>query len=1113
MQASFWHCDNCLRTIWDGEARYNCTVCDDFDFCERCAESKTSPHPHPMARELAYGPVDITESVPLNMTDGIQKAFELYRNREFMGVRDVDPTNPSLYLNSYSWSRYDTIGNRTKNFGQGLRTLIELRSYVGICSANRPEWAITDLACMIYGLISVPMYCLFTDQEMTYIINNTQISVIVCDKQMLSKFIKIANECSSLRHIVCMDSICEQMEIDETMVTVHSMNDLEQLGTTKQYDEVRIKPDECLCILYTSGSSGFPKGAIISEEAYRATFPIWFTRNIVEQIMLCYRPLAWAASRDGVIRNLLLGGRVAFATGDMNHLMEELTIVRPTSFSGAPSIWNKLYSEYKTALSLIDPKKSKEEQTSERIRIRNGFTKLIPMRCKELTVGSAKTCSAVVDFMTECFPHCRIHESYGITECGSVAFDYNLEEIKYRLESVPEMGYTIDDKPYPRGEIVVKTSQMFSGYINNDEETRASLTEDGYFRTGDIVELRPNLYESVDVHVIDRKKSVFKLSQGQFVSPEHLQGIYMRSPFIEQIYIHGDILASAVSAVVVPNRAYTQAFIVEHNLTNFDMTNPNRIFCDAIRQDLISMAEKESLRTYEIPSIILIDFEPFSCENGLLTSSHKPCRHKLSAFYSERLKAMNTVDQRLKTIIETASGRSLSDNDAQDLLLANGADSLTAVRLSRMIENDLGVPVPISVLFDPTMTLQQLTAIIKDPSLVSTISKSIVSQLLKDSQLELSFSVENVKNTRQAPSMIFITGTTGFVGAFLLAELLTIYPSDCKFICLVRCQTNVDPMDRIRENMHFYQIWKDDYQQRIIPLQGDLTKPSFGLDTLTFNSLANQIDLIYHCGAIVNFVLPYSQLYGANVLGTREIIRLATSTTSRIPIHYISTISVLSKDVRTEISIDEISPDDLHGGYAQSKWVAEKLITAAGKLGLPINIYRLGEICAATNTGACNKNDIYTSLVTSMIKLRCYPENEIHSHFNGLPVDFTSKTIVYLSRIQSDTNGKIYHILNPTSNIAFKDIVDVITHCEIPLANVSLEEWQQKLKIEAKNNSSFETVIDFLINGSFNDECSVSAREFCNAVSSMTFPNLDQSFVRRWIEFIFNHIIHNLLSF
>lgn len=216
MKPSFWHCDNCYRTIWAGEARYNCTVCDDFDCCERCVETTNPPHSHPMARELAYGLVDITEDIAPNMAVGIQKAFDLYCDRECMGVRNVDPTNPSLYLNSYSWFRYDTIGNRVKNFGHGLRSLIEPRSYLGICSSNRPEWSITDFACMIHGFISVPIYCLFTDFETTYIINNTQISLIVCDKQMLPKFIKIAKECPSLQHIICMDPISEQISLSKS---------------------------------------------------------------------------------------------------------------------------------------------------------------------------------------------------------------------------------------------------------------------------------------------------------------------------------------------------------------------------------------------------------------------------------------------------------------------------------------------------------------------------------------------------------------------------------------------------------------------------------------------------------------------------------------------------------------------------------------------------------------------------------------------------------------------------------------------------------------------------------------------------------------------------------
>ncbi len=888
------------------------------------------------------------------------------------------------------------------------------------------------------------------------------------------------------------------------------MGDIEKSGFIKKYDRLSIKPDDCLTIIYTSGSSGFPKGAIISEEAYRETFPFWFTSCMVERITFCYRPLAWAADRDGAIGTFLSGGRIGFSTGDVSRLMEELAIVRPTYFAAPPSIWNKIYAEYKTALSLINAHHSSETRAAEEQRLLKEFSKLIPTRCTSLTVGSAKVSPTVLNFMRKCFSNCRINESYGITECRSVAYNNIFEDkIQYRLESVPEMGYTIDDKPYPRGEILTKTKQMFSGYINNSEETRAALTDDGFFRTGDIVELRTDTNGQPDLHVIDRKKNFFKLSQGQFVSPEFLQSIYIRSPFVEQIYIHGDLLADSVTAVVVPNRAYAQAFALKHNLKNFNMDNPDPQFCDAILQDIRSLAKKESLRAHEIPSQLVIDFEPFTPENGLLTSSFKPCRHKLAAHYADRLKVTKTIDQRLKGIIETATGQSISNNEEEEenFLMANGGDSLTAVRLSLMIENDLGIPIPISILFEPTMTLQQLTALIKDPSQISSMSRSIIPQMLNDCQLNLNITANECKNTVRSPSIVFITGTTGFVGAFLLAELLTIYPSNCKFICLVRCEALVNPLDRIRDNMLFYQIWKEDYQERIIPLRGDLAKTSFGLDNDTYESLANQIDIIFHCGATVNFLLPYSKLYGANVCGTREIIRLATYTSNYVPVQYISTISVLSSGVHKEISIDEIPPNGLVSGYAQSKWVAEKLITKASQLGLPVVIYRLGSICAATETGSCNKNDIHTLLLAAIIKMGCYPETEINTYLNGLPADFTAKSIVYLSGIQSDVYGKIYHVLNPRSQVSFQDIIDGIRRCGVQLANVSLEQWQIKLKTITERNSPFETVEEFLLDGAFNEGCTISAKQFCSAVSSLDFPSLDKDYVFKWLNFIFHNIV------
>jgi thioester reductase-like protein len=354
--------------------------------------------------------------------------------------------------------------------------------------------------------------------------------------------------------------------------------------------------------------------------------------------------------------------------------------------------------------------------------------------------------------------------------------------------------------------------------------------------------------------------------------------------------------------------------------------------------------------------------------------------------------------------------------------------------------------------------------------------------------------------------MVFITGTTGFVGAFLLAELLTVYPSDCKFICLVRCESLVNPLSRIRQNMLFYEIWKQAYEERIIPLRGDLAKAYFGLDNETYKWLAHQIDIIFHCGATVNFVFPYSKLYGPNVFGTQEIIRLATYTSTCIPVQYISTVSVLSPGINEEISIGEIPPDGLTSGYGQSKWVAEKLIAKASQLGLPVVIYRLGSICAASDTGACNRNDIHTLFLAAFMKLGCYPEMNVSTHLHGLPVNFTAKTIVYLSSIQPDVNGKIYHVLDSHNRVPFEYIINGMQCCGVQLEKVSYEEWGAKLKTITDRNSPFESVGEFLLESAFNKGFALSAKHFCNAISQLNSPSLDKDYVFRWLNFILRNI-------
>ncbi|CAF1459460.1 unnamed protein product [Didymodactylos carnosus] len=849
----------------------------------------------------------------------------------------------------------------------------------------------------------------------------------------------------------------------------------------------------------------------MSESTFRSAFPRWCLSSSIDQITFSYRPLAWTTDRDAIIATFFNGGRTGFSTGDPSRLMEELALVRPSSFGGPPSIWNKIYTEFKAALSLITLSHSPEVIETEEQHLLQQFSKLIPNRCKTISIGGAKASPVILNFMKRCFTHCTVIESYGISECGGITCDNDVgNALQYRLESIPDMGYTLDDKPFPRGELLVKTPHMFSGYINNPEETHAALTEDGFFRTGDVVELRTCHNVLPSLHVVDRKKNFFKLSQGQFVSPEFLQGIYIQSPFVHQIYIHGDLLADSVTAVIVLNQAYAQAFSLNHNLTPLDMNNPDPLFYGALLQDLRSIAEKESLRKHEIPSRIIIDFQPFTSENGLLTSSMKPCRHKLAAHYADRLKTTSiTIEQQLKTIIETATGQSMSIDKEDNLFLANGGDSLSAVRLSRMIENDLGIPIPLNILFDPKMTLQQLTTLIQDPSQLSSLSQSLVPQLLNDADLDLNITIGKRKITSDCPSMIFITGTTGFVGAFLLAELLTVYRGECKFVCLVRCSSSTKALDCIRETMLFYQIWKDDYQDRIIALQGDLAKSCFELDNETYELLAREIDVIFHCGASVNFVLPYSQLCGPNVCGTREIIRFVTHMPSAcIPIQYISTMSVLPPDVEKEISIEETSPDRLTSGYAQSKWVAEKLIVKASRCGLPVVIYRLGLICGDSRSGACNQNDLYTLLFDAMMRMGCYPETALHGDVNGLPVDFTVKTIVNLSKVQPDVYGNVYHVVNPNGEIGFEDVIQAMRSCGVEMKSVCGEEWRMKVKTIADENSRFESVREFLFDSAFRERRKVSSVEFSNAGCLSDFPSVDKVYMFRCVSFILDNIVH-----
>jgi thioester reductase-like protein len=295
----------------------------------------------------------------------------------------------------------------------------------------------------------------------------------------------------------------------------------------------------------------------------------------------------------------------------------------------------------------------------------------------------------------------------------------------------------------------------------------------------------------------------------------------------------------------------------------------------------------------------------------------------------------------------------------------------------------------------------------------------------------------------QSSQNILLTGATGFLGAFLLSELLQ--QTAASIHCLVRSDTLITARQKLYDRLHHYGIWQDSFADRILPVLGDLTLPHLGLSTADWRSLTHQLDTIYHNAAWVHHTSPYSRLKAANVLGTQEILRFACQGKTK-PLHFISTISVFAASHTTGVQVvtedTPLSADRLpSSGYAQSKWVAEKLVTIAQSRGLPVIIYRPGAISGDSRTGVFNENDFLYRLIQGCIQLGAVPQGEMP--LNLLPVDYVSRAIVAISR-QSTALGKAFHLIHPQPGSSDR-LFDLLRSSGYPIQAVPYDQWRTYL--------------------------------------------------------------------
>lgn len=295
------------------------------------------------------------------------------------------------------------------------------------------------------------------------------------------------------------------------------------------------------------------------------------------------------------------------------------------------------------------------------------------------------------------------------------------------------------------------------------------------------------------------------------------------------------------------------------------------------------------------------------------------------------------------------------------------------------------------------------------------------------------------------PRAVFLTGATGLLGCFLLAELLQ--KTDACIYCLVRADNVEQGKERLIKQLQSYSLWQAKFSERIIAVIGDLALPLFGLNESDFNQLAAQIDVIYHSAGWINLLYAYARLKPINVSGVAEALRLASLIKTK-PFHFVSSIAVFYSDAHpADETLYENTPPkfdaSLKADYGKSKWVADRLVANAQARGLPATIHRPVRIMGSSITGALNDNsELLPRLLKGCIKMGIYPAWDIE--ITLVPVDYVSRAMVCLAG-KKESWHKAFHYFNKAP-IAWKDLMALLQQTGYAMQEVTPEQWSQELR-------------------------------------------------------------------
>lgn len=438
------------------------------------------------------------------------------------------------------------------------------------------------------------------------------------------------------------------------------------------------KPTTLLTIGWTGGTTGPPKGCMIPERSWCKRLSSFFPKN-APIVQIVFEPLTHFNGRKQVLECLVQGGRTVLwepasrstpkatlfsspsappsSTGhvlsslpsvtvlrilsslpdlhDARSIFTNIALVRPSRLFALPLLWNTLYDHFNYILGqmvALEDNPSQARLNDVRQELLFAFNQLFGKRLRIIQSGSAALSQVVWDWLREVFPHpCMVSNAYGTTETGGICNDgQTVDGIEIRLRDLPDMGYSNSDKPWPRGELIVKAPNLGLGYWQDEEATQKCFLEKGWYATGDVAELRTTIEyprglsaeeasaqglngcPKREVILVDRVKSLWKVASGEYLCPEKVEGILMSSPWVSQVVLVGDASLNFPVAIAVPS-----AVFVEHiRRTHGNLAKE----AEVMLAEFTRLALDNGLLDFETPQKVHVEHQPFAVHNGYLTA-------------------------------------------------------------------------------------------------------------------------------------------------------------------------------------------------------------------------------------------------------------------------------------------------------------------------------------------------------------------------------------------------------------------------------------------------------------------------------------------------------------